>query len=196
METMERVQRIASFLKFLHDVNRQSKASLIRADAEEVRAIRAAVEEHYLDDQGKPAMYQSIESAFYDDARLTVTLWNCFDEYSTGDLQGFQSMLDLELDGLTGDRHPRKVFDRSPFGIAALIVATITIWMTVFQTYSGEDLSNFLELIRFNSIAGLIWIVGLFVVVWYILKTHRNNRQVAFLASLRRALHVYLGKTN
>ncbi len=44
-------------------------------------------------------------------------------------------------------------------------------------------------------IAGLVWIVGLFVVLWFILKTMRNNRQVAFLASVARALDLYLSRS-
>ncbi|EMI57860.1 hypothetical protein [Rhodopirellula sallentina] len=67
--------------------------------------------------------------------------------------------------------------------------------MTFLRTYTGDDLSDLLELIRFNSIAGTLWIVGLFLVVWYILKTHRNNVQVALLSSIDRALSIYLDTT-
>ena len=161
-------------------------------DTPDVRLIRGAIEEHYVDDQGKPAMYQRFESALYDDSRSILTLWRFFDGFERQQLRDFQQLTSLELHGLTGDRHPRKVFDRSPFGIAALIVGTITIWMTFLRTYTGDDLSELLELIRFNWIAGLVWIVGLFVVLWFILKTVRNNRQVAFLASISRALDLYL----
>lgn len=158
----------------------------------DVRRIRGAIEDHYTDDQGKPAMYIQFESALYDDAQSMITLWSCFDEYSRDELKRFYRMLQLERDGLTGDRHPRKIFDRTPFGIAALIVGSITLWMTILRTYTGEDLSPLLELVRFNWIAGTMWIVGLFLVVWYILRTHRNNCQVAFLGSVTRSLDLYL----
>lgn len=192
MESIERANQIADFLTFVQEAKRRSHENLVSSEIAEVRRINSVIESHYVDDQGKPAMYQSIESALYDDARLLVTLWHFFEQQPQRSLPAFEEMLDLEIDGLNGDRHPRKVFDRSPFGVAALIAGTVTIWMTVFQTYSGDDLSELLELVRFRSIAGLIWIIGLFVVIWYILKTHRNNRQVAFLASLRRALKLYL----
>lgn len=189
---MEMAQAIADFLQFLQDAQSRLKNQLVPPEASEVQLIRSAVEEHYVDDQGKPAMYQRIESALYDDAQSLLTLWRCFDDYTREELSTFQRLISLELAGLTGDRHPRKVFDRSPFGIAALVVGTITIWMTFLRTYTGEDLSELLELIRFNWIAGTLWVVGLFVVLWFILKTVRNNRQVAFLASVARALDQYL----
>lgn len=183
---------IAAYLNFLQRARDRLADDLVSQESPDVRVVRAALEEHYVDDQGKPAMYQKFESALYDDARSIFTLWRFFDDYQPGELRSFRHLTSLELGGLTGDRHPRKVFDRSPFGIAALVVGTITIWMTFLRTYTGEDLSELLELIRFNWIVGLVWIVGLFVVLWFILKTVRNNRQVAFLASVARALDLYL----
>lgn len=186
-----RVQPIADFLSFLLDAKSEISNNLSAAGDREVKLIREVVEEQYTDDRGDPAMYQRLESSLYDDAREVVTLLNFFERYDSDQLRTFQSLLNLDLDGLTGDRHPRKVFDRSPFGIASLVVGTITVWMTILRTYTGEDLSELLELIRFNWIAGSMWIVGLFVVLWYILKTVRNNRQVALLATISRSLEVY-----
>ncbi len=137
-------------------------------------------------------MYQRFESSHYDDARQVVTLWKFFAGYNVDRLVTFQKLLHIEHEGLTGDRHPRKIFDRSPFGICALVVGTVTIWMTVLRTFTGEDLSELLKLIRFNWVAGTIWIVGLFVALWYFLKMLRNNRQVAFLSSVDRAMQLYL----
>ncbi len=57
----------------------------------------------------------------YDDARQVVTLWKYFDTCDRDNLVAFQQLLCIEQQGLTGDRHPRRVFDRSPFGICALL---------------------------------------------------------------------------
>lgn len=191
-DSSQRARAIGAFLQFLQDARSRLKTELVCQDTPEIAQIRAPIEEHYVDDQGKPAMYLRFESALYDDAQSIVTLWSYFDDYQREKLRGFRRLAALEIEGLTGDRHPRKVFDRSPFGIAALVVGTITIWMSVLKTYTGEDLSELLELVRFNWLAGTLWIVGLFVVLWYILKTHRNNCQVAFLSSIARALDLYL----
>ena len=192
LPTAERETTLNSFLTFLLGAKTSLKQQLASARDPQVEQIRAPLEEHYVDDQGKPAMYQRFESAIYDDARSLVTLWAFFESYSHRQLRSFQRLVQMELDGLNGDRHPRKVFDRSPFGIVAIVVGTITIWMTIVRIYTGDDLSIFLEAIRFNSIAGVIWVVGLFVVLWYILKTVRNNQQVAFLSTIGRALELYL----
>lgn len=136
-------------------------------------------------------MYQKIESAIYDDAPELVTLWRFFSRYKDDRLRIFQKMARLEYDGLTGDCHPRKVFDRSPFGIVALVLGTLTIWMTVLRNYAGENF-GWIEPIKFNWFAGTMWVVGLFLVLWYILKTIRNNKQAAVLASVNRALELYL----
>lgn len=194
MERLDQSQRLAAFLHFVQDGREYLKTELASKDAPEVQLVHAAIEEHYIDNEGKPSMYQKFESALYDDARSMVTFWQFFEKYGTDELSDFQRLIEIEIQGLTGDRHPRKVFDRSPFGVVALVVGTITVWMTFLRTYTGDDLSELLELIRFNWIAGSIWIIGLFVVVWYILKTHRNNCQVAFLSSLRRAISLYLDR--
>ena len=187
-----RAQQVGQFLTFLMELRTGLKSEAVSAKTAEVQLIREPIEEHYVDDQGKPAMYMQFESALYDDATTMVGLWRSFESYPRSELRIYRRLTALELEGLTGDRHPRKIFDRSPFGVAALIVGTLAIWMSVLKTYSGEDLSDLLELIRFNAIVGTIWIVGLFVAVWYILKTHRNNCQTAFLSSVARALDLYL----
>ena len=185
---------IGDYLQFLLEANGRLKHP-VSDSSPEVKRIRGPLEEHYEDDRGQPAMYQRFESALYDDAPTLITLWHFMDEYTPADLAVYRRLTDLELAGLEGDRHPRKVFDRSPFGFVALIVGTVTIWMTVLKTYSGDDfLGELLAAVRFNSIVGTIWIVGLFVVVWFILKTHRNNCQLAFLSSVARALHLYLDR--
>ena len=192
LEANDRSNAISDFLEFLLVAKQALKKWRVGERDPRVQQIRSPLEEHYLDDQGKPAMYQRIESALYDDSPEMVTLWQLFDSYDRDRLRAYQRLLKLEHEGLTGDRHPRKIFDRSPFGIVAIIVGTITIWMTALRTFTGEDLGELLELIHFNWVAGTIWIVGLFVVLWYILKTLRNNQQVAFLSSLDRALTLYL----
>lgn len=185
---------IGDYLQFLLEAASRLKHPVSK-DSPEVKQIRAPLEEHYEDDRGQPAMYQRFESALYDDAPTLVTLWQFMDDYTPEELSVYRRLTDLELEGLSGDRHPRKVFDRSPFGFVALIVGTVTIWMTVLRTYSGDDfLREFLAAVRFNSIVGTIWVVGLFVVVWFILKTHRNNRQVAFLSSVSRSINLYLDR--
>lgn len=188
----DRAQLVSEFLAFVWDARSALKNDLVSKDNAEVQQIRSPIEEHEVDDRGQPTMYQRFESAIYDDSREVVTLWRFFKGYDRDRLRLFQRLVKLEQEGLTGDRHPRKVFDRSPFGIAMLIGGTITIWMTILRTYTGEDLSKLLEAVRFNAIAGVMWIIGLFVVLWYILKTVRNNRQVAVLSSISRALAVYL----
>lgn len=186
------VDAIAEFLAFvLHAKHELAENRAATGEADVIR-IRSVVEEHYIDDRGAPAMYQQLESAIYDDATSIVTLWRLFDGYSRQQLVSWQKLLKMEYEGLVGDRHPRRVFDRSPFGIAALVVGTFTVWMTFLRNYTGEDLSDLLELIRFNWIAGTLWIGGLFVFLWFVLKTVRNNKQVALLGSVSRSLDLYL----
>ena len=194
VDASTRANAVGRFLSFLHDM-RENLKSRDGANAVDLRLIRDPLEDHYVDDQGKPAMYQRFESALYDDAPTILKLWRSFDDYQRDELGLFQRLTKLELDGLTGDRHPRKILDRSPFGVAALIVGSVTIWMSMLKTFGGDDLGDLqqlLTLIQFNWIAGTMWIVGLFVVLWYIIKMHRNNSQVAFLSSVSRALELYL----
>lgn len=186
------VDAIAEFLAFVLRAKQELAENRAGANEADVLTIRDVVEEHYIDDRGAPAMYQQLESAIYDDAASIVTLWRMFDGYPRQQLASWQKLLRMEYEGLVGDRHPRKVFDRSPFGIAALVVGTFTVWMTFLRNYTGEDLSDLLELVRFNWIAGSLWIGGLFVFLWFVLKTVRNNKQVALLGSVSRALELYL----
>jgi hypothetical protein len=190
-----RIERIGAFLGFLEQARLELRRNRVSERSETVTRIRAAVEEHYVDDQNRPAMYQKFESAFYDDAPAFATLWPFFRRYELDDLRRFEHLLGMELAGLTGDRHPRSIFARSPFGVAALVVGTLSVWWAVIKTVSDEDMmSVFLsDLVLANAwVTGGAWIVGMFVVLWYILKTARNRAQVASLSSINRALALYL----
>lgn len=188
----ERANRVSEFLVFLSSAQDELKSNLASVQDETVKRMREPLEERYIDDQGKPAMYQRFESALYDGSSELATFWRFLGRYDRNDLRRFYSLLEIEIEGLSTDRNPRKVFDRSPLGVLAIVFGTITVWMTAVKNFTGEDLSDLLELIRFNFIEGAVWIGGLFVVLWFILKTYRNNRQLAFLGSLKRALHLYL----
>jgi hypothetical protein len=112
-----RIERIGAFLGFLEQARLELRRNRVSERSETVTRIRAAVEEHYVDDQNRPAMYQKFESALYDDAPAFATLWPFFRRYELDDLRRFEHLLGMELAGLTGDRHPRSIFARSPFGV-------------------------------------------------------------------------------
>lgn len=193
-----RVRRLGAFLRFLDEANGHLKSNLVSRNAPAVQKIRDVVEEHYTDDEGRPAVYQKFESAFFDDARAIVSLWPFFTKYDREQLRQFQRMLALELQGLTGDRHPRSILARSPFGKVALVVGAISIWWAVIGTVSGEDMTEFVpELLSILSWAarivfGVVWIGGMFTVTWYVVRTVRNHRQVASVSTIARAMEVYL----
>lgn len=196
MQRDPKIEQIGAFLKFLDLARMELRRSRrVSEQSEMALRIRATVEDHYLDNQNKPAMYQRFESALYDDAPAFATLWPFFRGYELDELRNFERLLDLEFTGLTGDRHPRSIFARSPFGIAALVVGTVSAWFAVVKTVSGEDtLVSLSELGIANSYTtGAAVLVGMFVVVWYILRTTRNRNQVAVLSSIIRALELYLG---
>ena len=192
MDRIERADEISRFLLFLREMRETLAGASQRNDDPAVQTIRRTIEDHYTDDQGKPAVYVAMESALYDDAPAIVSLWNRFEAYDPAQLQRYRRLIDVELNGLNGDRHPRKVFDRSPLGLAALIIGTITIWMTFLKIYSGDDLSELLDPFRFDTVVGILWIVGMFLVLWYIVRIHRNNQQVARLATIARSIDLYL----
>ena len=187
-----RANRIREFMTFLQTSQDRLRKEMVLEENVDVQRIRAVVEEHYVDDQGKPAMYQRFESVLYDDSRTMVTLWSIFDGYEKHQLQSFEQLLQVEVDGLTGDRHPKHVFDRSIFGKAAIVIAVITVWMGVLKTFTGDNLGDLMIFSEFDWVGGLILVGGLFVVLWYVLKTFRNNKQVALMSTLFRALKVYL----
>ena len=195
MQLDARIERIGAFLGFLEQARLELRRNRVSERSETVTRMRAVVEEHYVDDQNRPAMYQKFESALYDDAPAFATHWPFFRRYELDDLRRFEHLLGMELAGLTGDRHPRSIFARSPFGVAALVVGTLSVWWAVIKTVSDEDMvSVFLsDLVLANAwVTGTAWIVGMFVVLWYILKTARNRAQVASLSSINRALALYL----
>ncbi len=187
-----RSNRIREFMTFLQATRERLKNELVPEDNVDVQKIREVVEEHYLDDQGKPAMYQRFESVLYDDARTIVTLWSVFDDYERFQLKSFEQLLRLENEGLTGDRHPKRVFDRSIFGKSAIVIGVITVWMGVLKTFAGYNLGELMIFSEFQWVGAAILVGGLFVVLWYVLKTFRNNKQTAEIARLMRALNVYL----
>jgi hypothetical protein len=137
-------------------------------------------------------MYQRFESVLYDDAKTIITLWSVFDDYEKFQLESFAQLLRLEHDGLTGDRHPKRVFDRSIFGKASIVIAVITVWMGVLKTFAGYNLGELMIFSDFQWVGAVILVGGLFVVLRYVLKTFRNNKQTAEIAQLSRSLRIYL----
>lgn len=186
-----RLERVAAFLGFLEEARERLK-SPVSEQSPVVQRIRRVVEEHDVDARGRSRMYQKFESAIYDDARAIATLWPLFDAHERGQLRRFAELVSIEIAGLTGDRHPRSVFDRSLLGIGALVLGTVTIWWTLARTFAGDGAGILPEEARYPRVEGTIWLVGLIVVLWYILKTVRNRRQVAVLATIGRALSIYL----
>ena len=128
------------------------------------------------------------------DAEVFATLWPFFRRYELDELRRFERLLALELAGLTGDRHPRSIFARSPFGLVALVVGTLSAWWAVVKTVSGEKTPISLSDLGLASswVTAAAGLVGIGVVLWYTLKTARNRAQVASLSSITRALALYV----
>ncbi len=202
MSSNPRIAELRRFLQFLDEARGHLQANRISERHADVQQIRGAVEEYYRDERGKPAMYQKFESAFYEDAPALVALWDYFGSLETEDLRRFHKLTGLELGGLTGDRHPAAILGRSVFGTAAVLMGAVTVWWGLIKMVSGDNLGKlfsdlFLGLLPAgitNRLAGVIWLVGMFVVVWYVLRMARNRKQVAFLSTLSRALDLYLAK--
>ena len=71
----ERAKVVSDFLVFLSSAQEYLKNNPAARNDEAVKVICEPVEEHYIDDQNKPAMYQRFESALYDGASELATFW-------------------------------------------------------------------------------------------------------------------------
>ncbi|MFH2043761.1 MAG: hypothetical protein ABIK92_01285 [Pseudomonadota bacterium] len=192
--------QIADFLKFLNEARSYLKQNKVSKHHPDVLLIRSEVEKNYHDDNGKPATYQKYESTFCEDACAIVTLFEFFQKYEYDQLHHYHKLTMMELAGLKGDYHPLAILGRSALGKSALLLSSITIWWGLIKLVSEDDhgklfselLHSLLSPAMINRIVGMIWLVGMFVVVWYVLRMVRNRKQVAFLSSLSRALELYL----
>lgn len=190
-----RIKGIAGFLRFVEEAQNHLHEHLVSDKSLEVREIREAIEARTDDNTRVPR----IQSALYDDARALVTLWTFFRAYDHEQLQRFARMVKLELQGLTGDLHPRSVFARSPLGIAALGGAIISVWWAIVTTVSGVDVSGFRSTLEEGLgdtvITILVFVAffgGLFVGIYYFVKIGEYRAQIADLSSIARALDLYL----
>jgi hypothetical protein len=192
--------QLTGFLQFLTEARFFLKQNQVSKHHPDVQCIRRAAEEDYHDESGQTATYQKYESTFYEDAPALVTLWSFFKKYESDKLRRYHKLTMVELEGLKGDHHPMAILGRSVLGTAALLMSGVTVWWGLIKVVSEDDPGNlFSELSRsllspvmVNRIVGMIWLVGMFVVVWYALRMVRNRKQVAFLSSLSRALGLYL----
>lgn len=191
---------LADFLQFLSEALTFLKKSKISKRNPDVQHIRSKVEENNHNNHGQRSTYQKYESAFYENAPAIVTLWGFFQTYDNDQLRRYHRLTLTELNGLKGDRHPMSILGLSILGTVALLFTAITVWWGIIKLASGDHPRKFFtELLHYlssspmvNSIVGIIWLVGLFVVVWYVVRMVRNRKQVAFLYSLSRALELYL----
>ncbi|RLA07925.1 MAG: hypothetical protein DRQ60_11325 [Gammaproteobacteria bacterium] len=190
---------LAGFLKFVSEARSCLQQNRVSEQHPDVKRIRSGVEENYRDDRGRPAIFQKYESSFYGDASAMVTLWDFFGNYDRDLLCRYQTLTAMELSGLRGDQNPNAILGRSVLGMAGLLFSALTVWWGVIAWVSREDSGNLLaELLKgllspamANRLVGMIWLVGLGVVIWYALRMIRNRKQVAFLSSLSRALELY-----
>jgi hypothetical protein len=196
--------QLAEFLKFISEARsflRQGKVSKHHPD---VQRIRSEVEENYRDDRGQSAIYQKYESSLYEDAPAIVTLWGFFQAYDCDQLHRYHKLTITELGGLKGDHHPMAILGRSILGTGALLLSGVTVWWGLIKLVSVDHtgslftdlLHDLLSPAMVNRLVGVVWLVGMFVVVWYALRMVRNRKQVAFLSSLSRALELYLDHMN
>ncbi len=192
--------QLIDFLQFLSEAHSFLKRSRVSKRHPDVRRIRGQVEEMNHDDRGQPVMYQKYESTFYEDAPVIVTFSGFLQKYECDQLRRYRKLTMMELSGLTVDYHPMAILGRSVLGTAALLLSSVTIWWGLIKLVSENDPTSFfseffhglLSPAMVNRIVGVLWLVGMFVVVWYILRMVRNRKQVAFLSSLSRALELYL----
>ena len=193
-----RTEQLAEFLQFLGEARSFLKQNRLSKRHPEVQLIRSELEENNQGEHSQP--YQKFESTFYEDAPNTVALWNFFRKFECDQLRRYHMLAKMELSGLMGDYHPRAIFGRSVLGTAALLLGCGTVWWGLIKLICGEDsgklssdfFQDLLNTVTINRVVGVISIVGMFVVVWYVLRMVRNRKQVAFLSSLSRALTLYL----
>lgn len=168
-----------------------------------VQQIRGKVEEINTDNRNEQVLYQKFESTFYEDAQAIVTLMAFFQSYDKSQLQHYHQLVQMELNGLTGDYNPTAILGRSILGTAALLLSGITVWWGLIKMVSMNQpahevpplLQGLFSTAITNRLVGIIWIVGMFVVIWYVVRMVRNRKQVSFLSSLSRALELYLAYT-
>jgi len=186
------VAHARAWLQFVTACRAALENDRVSEDHPDVVRLREPVEERTGDGPDAQQVYQRFESAIYDDAAAYVTLWRRFDGLERERLQRFARIAMLEIRGLTGDRHPSQVFNRTALGIGGLVLATLTVWMTFVRGYSGEDVRPLIDLVRSDVVTASMWVGGLFVVTWYIVRMVRNRKQVATLSTIHRALELYL----
>jgi hypothetical protein len=192
--------RLADFLQFLSEARSFLKQNQVSKSHADVQRIRSEVEENSHDDRGYQELHQKYESTFYENASTIVTLWDFLQKYECDQLRRYHKLTLMELNGLTSDLHPMAILGRSVLGTAALLFSGVAVWWGLVKLVSEDNpgnlfselLHNLLSTAMVNRILGVIWLVGIFVVIWYVLRMVRNRKQVAFLSSLSRAIELYL----
>jgi hypothetical protein len=192
--------QLAEFLKFTSEARSFLKQGKVSKHHPDVQRIRSEVVENYRDERGQSAVYQKYESALYEDAPAIVTLWGFFQAYDCDQLHRYHKLTITELGGLKGDQHPMAILGRSVLGTGALLLSGVTVWWGLIELVSVDDTGNLFTMFlhsllsptMVNRLVAVVWLVGIFVVVWYALRMVRNRKQVAFLSSLSRALELYL----
>lgn len=191
---------LADFLNFINKARSFLKRNKVSKLHPDVLRIRGEVEAADEQDNNQSVKYQNFESTLFEDAQILVTLLGLFHTYDDEKLHRFHKLTLMELNGLTGDFHPMAILGRSILGTGGLILGGVTVFWGLIRLLSGDDmaklfpafLTTVLSAAMVNRIAGLIYLAGIFVFIWYLLRMVRNRKQVAFLSSLSRALEIYL----
>ncbi len=146
------------------------------------------------------------DSALYRDMDRVAALREFVQAYPRHELVRFQSLMDLELEGLTGDLQPRAVLTSTIPAAILLGLALAAGWSKLWSGYFdfdvakifGEVLVGKLQQISWLGwLAPLIFVFGGFAgIAWYVTASYRNLKQVSYLRSLKRAVVLFLAEAS
>ena len=146
------------------------------------------------------------DSALYRDMDRVAALRKFVQAYPQHDLLRFQSLIELELEGLTGDLQPRAVLTSTIPAAVLLGLSLAAGWSKLWSGYFDFDIAKIFgevlvgklqEISWLGWFAPLIFVFGGFAgIAWYVTASYRNLKQISHLRSLKRAVTLFLAETS
>jgi len=178
-----------------------NKGHLCPEDSGLVRRLAERMELEKQSPSGESYREARFPSAIYQDIESTLLLRSLLRNYSSGELQNLSRLIEIELDGLSGDLKPRAMLSTTLPAAIIVGLGLIGAWSALWAGYWGFDVAGifnevFVERLRASEwlgwLAPLVFVIGGFVgILWYVTASHQNMKQVSRLQTLNRAIGLY-----
>lgn len=201
------VSELSDLYRFIEESRKFVKGNFAEhADVELISEIKKIIEVDKVSFDGKSHKDIKFDSAIYRDIGQIALMKNFLKKFQDSDLKRYQTLIDIEINGLEGDVNPRTILTSTVPAAVITGLSLAAIWSALGAVYFGIDLTEIFVDTLMSKLTNISWLRGILSVVfviggflgitWYVTGLYKNQKQLMYLKSLDRAISLRLAIEN